>query len=95
MQIPKKIPIARIIIGIWLVVTTIYMVWGLWGDFSMYIMQRSYTAGQTDAINALILQAQDKNCKPFSVFSGKQTVDIINVACLQETTESPKTELKK
>ncbi len=42
-----------------------------------------YQLWQTDAINALIVQSENKECQPFKIFSWSKEVALINVACLQ------------
>ena len=54
-------------------------------------MQNAYIAGQTDTVNKLLEQAQNKECKPFNVYVGDKKADLINVTCLQQSSKETST----
>lgn len=82
MQFTKP-TIWKTLIGVYVIISLVYMGYTVWSNFKLYYIQQSYTAGQQDTINKLLTQAADKSCQPFSVYSADQQVQLINTDCLQ------------
>ncbi|MBI2463980.1 hypothetical protein HYV57_03420 [Candidatus Peregrinibacteria bacterium] len=68
----------------------------LYNNFKINIIQKAYTKGQQDAevatVQKIIQQAENTDCKPFQVFINEKKVNLMNIACLQAETKTPKTE---
>jgi hypothetical protein len=77
----KKIPVFKIVIIVWLVLSTCYVIYGEYTRLTIYVGQRAYNAGITNAVNQLI--EQTKACQPIPITSGDQKVEVISVACLK------------
>lgn len=82
----KKIPVFKVILIVWLVLSTCYVIYGEYTRLTVYVGQRAYNAGVTSAVNQLI--EQTKACQPIPVTSGDQKVEVISVACLQAPAET-------
>ena len=85
----KKIPVRRIILLVWLVLATCYVIYGEYTRIQVMVGQRAYNAGITNAVNQLI--EQTKSCQPIPITSGDQKVEVISVACLKAPAESAET----
>lgn len=72
------------LLTIWVVFSFVYISYNMFDSFRNQVLQNAYMTGKADTINALIAQAQDKECKPFNVYSGDKKADLINVVCLQQ-----------
>jgi len=76
------------LLTLWVIFSFLYISWSMYSNFKMNVIQGAYRAGQTDTVSKLIEQASDKECKSFNVFSGEKKVDLINVACLQQSPQA-------
>ncbi|HHA18791.1 MAG: hypothetical protein DRQ47_09970 [Gammaproteobacteria bacterium] len=88
----KKIPILKVILIIWIVFASLYVVYGEYQRVQIMVAQRSYQAGLRDAVNQLIEQAQ--TCQPIPVTSGEDSVSLISLACLNPPTEETTEEVE-
>lgn len=77
----KKIPVLKIIMIVWLVLSTCYVIYGEYTRLNVYVAQRAYNMGLTEAVNQLITQAQ--TCQPVPVTSGDKKIQVISVECLK------------
>jgi hypothetical protein len=85
---------------LWVVFSFVYIAYSIYNNFRVNVIQNAYTAGQNDTVKAFIMQAENKECKPFNVYMGDKKVDLVNLDCLQKqqpTAEqsSPNSEAKK
>lgn len=81
----KKFPILRIILIVWVVFATLYVVYGEYQRVQIMVAQRAYQSGLRDAVNQLIEQSQ--TCQPIPVNSGSASVNLISVDCLTPPSE--------
>jgi len=49
------------------------------------VYNQGLQAGQNNAIVQLINQAKTEKCKPISVFAGEESVNLIDISCLQNS----------
>ncbi len=77
----------NVLLGFWVIFSFVYISYNIFDNFRNGVLQNAYVAGQNNTINSLIEQASNKECKPFNVYSGDKKVDLINVACLQQTSK--------
>lgn len=82
----KKIPVLKIVLIVWLVFSVCYVVYGEYTRLAVYVGQRAYNAGITNAVNQLI--EQTKACQPIPITSGDQKVEVISIACLKAPAEN-------
>ena len=76
------------LISLWTIFSILYISYDIWTGFKVNVMQSAYNAGRVDTVKALLDQASNKECKPFNVYMDTQKADLINVACLQQTTST-------
>lgn len=81
----KKIPVLKVVIIVWLVLSTCYVVYGEYTRLTVYVGQRAYNTGLRDAVNQLI--EQSKTCQPIPVTSSDQKVSLISIECLKAPAE--------
>lgn len=72
----------KIILIVWVVFSILYVAYNEWSRFSVYVMQRSYEQGVTDAVSQVIQQSQ--TCKAFPVNVGQNKATLVNVDCLKQ-----------
>lgn len=73
----------------YVVLSALYIAYSLAIGFRDGLLRNAYETGRTETVNALIAKATDGKCEAFNVFSGDKKVDLVNVACLQKTTDVP------
>lgn len=79
---------------LWAVFSFVYISYTIYANFRDQVVQGAYIAGKNDTINALIQQAENKECKPFNIFSGEKKVDLVNILCLQQAPQQTPGALK-
>ena len=86
----KKLTPPQIILMVWIAFSVLYIAQDLWrsGIATSYRLGQQAGAGQL--VNQTIAQAQ--KCEAFSLFSEAGRVELINVACLQQTEEAEATQ---
>lgn len=88
----KKTPVAKVILIIWIIFASLYVVYGEYQRVQIMVAQRSYNAGLRDAVNQLIQQSQ--TCQPIPVNSGGASVNLISLDCLNQPTEETAEEVE-
>jgi hypothetical protein len=88
----KKLPILKVILIIWVVFASVYVVYGEYTRVQVMVAQRSYNTGLRDAVNQLIQQAQ--TCQPIPVTSGEERVNLISLDCLNDSEENADSEVE-
>ena len=83
------------LLSLWVVFSFVYISYNIYDNFRINVIQGAYMAGQNDTVNALIKQAEDKECKPFNIYAGEKKVDLINIACLQKAPAELSTDSQK
>lgn len=78
----------KIAITGYVALSALYIAYSVAVDFKDGILRNAYEAGRTETVNALIAKATDGKCEAFNVFSGEKKVDLVNVACLQKTSDA-------
>jgi hypothetical protein len=79
---PNKPSVKRIVLAVWVVFSILYVAYNEWNRFNLFVMQRSYNQGVTDAASQVIDQA--KVCKVFPINVGDSKANLINVDCLKQ-----------
>ena len=77
----RKIPVLKVVMIVWLVLSTCYVIYGEYTRLSVYVAQRAYNMGLAEAVNQLIAQTQ--SCQPIPVTSGDKKVQVISIDCLK------------
>ena len=70
------------IVILWIIFSVGYIAQDLWSDLQTYQVQQAYTAGKEEIIIG-IMENADK-CEPISLYKGKEQIQIIPTACVQE-----------
>jgi beta-lactamase regulating signal transducer with metallopeptidase domain len=81
----KKYPVARIVLIVWIVFATLYVLYGEYSRLKVFVAQQAYTKGVTDSVVELMKQAQ--TCQPIPVTAGDTQVQLISIDCLQAPEE--------
>jgi len=84
MTITKKL-ILNIVLILWIIFSVIYILYDVWSDFKLKVLNQAYQQGRADTINALIQQAG--TCDSIPIFSGEKKIEVINVECLKTSPE--------
>ena len=88
---PKKIPVLKVILIVWVIFASVYVVYGEYQRVQVMVAQRAYNTGLRDAVNQLIQQAQ--TCQPIPVNSGEANVTLISVDCLNAPADGTEVEV--
>jgi hypothetical protein len=85
----KKFPVLKVIMIVWLALSTCYVVYGEYTRLKVYVAQRAYNMGLAEAVNQLIAQSQ--TCQPIPVTSGDKKIEVISIACLKAPADTEAT----
>ncbi len=77
-----KHPKLKIALIIWLVFTTLYVLYGEYNRLNNFVAKQAYNRGLTDAVAEVLKQSQE--CQSFPVNIGDQGVQLINLKCVQQ-----------
>ncbi len=77
--------IGTILIFVWVVLSSVYIVHDLWNEGLKFSFKTGYEKAQFDTINSIIDRAQI--CEAFDAFIDQKRVTLINVECLQKPEE--------
>ena len=75
----------KIIVTVWIVISVLY----IWFDLYNRVVFRMYNNWYESAINSIIEQAGNKDCKSFTVYNEKNKVELVNIACIQQVNNQP------
>jgi len=76
----------KIILIVWIVFATIYVIIGEYNRIQNFVAQRAYNAGLTTAVTEIIKQSE--NCQPVPVNVDELSAQLINLDCLQQPEEA-------
>lgn len=82
----KKVSISKIVLIVWLVFTTLYLVYGEYSRLTGFVAQTAYNQGYRDSATQLV--AEVTKCQPVPITLGTQTVSVIGLECLQKAAEA-------
>ena len=79
--------ILKLLLVLWLVFSFGYISWSIFTNVRNKLMTQVYQQGVADTVNQLIEQAENKDCKPLSIFNKeeKKNIELINTACLTKS----------
>lgn len=77
----KSLNYKKIITATWIIISIIYISFDIFNKFIFWMYNNWYR----NAVNSIIEQAVNKECKSFTVYNEKEKVDLVSVACLQQT----------
>lgn len=80
----SKRPVLKIIVIVWIIFSVLYVGYTQYNYFVNFVAKRSYDKGLSDAVVKVISQAQE--CKSFPVTIGQSGVQLINAACVKDST---------
>lgn len=84
----KKPPVLKIILILWLVFATLYVVYGEYSRLNFFVAQNAYNAGIRDSVAQIMVEASDcEQAVPLTVDT--ETVEVISVACLNQQAPAP------
>lgn len=79
----KKVSsVGKIVLIVWLVFTTLYLVYGEYSRLTNFVAQSAYNQGYRDSATQLV--AEVSKCQPVPITLGTETVSIIGIECLQK-----------
>ncbi len=79
----KKVPVLKILFIAWIVFATLYVIYGEYSRLNLFVAQNAYNAGYQDSVAQLLNEVA--KCQPVPITFGNQKVEVIGVACLQQT----------
>ena len=82
----KKIPVLKIVLAAWLILATLYVIYGEYNRLNMVVAQTSYNAGYQEGYQDSVVQLLNEvaKCQPVPITFNNQQVEVIGVACLQQ-----------
>lgn len=78
-----KKEIFSVVVIVWLLLATAYVVDDQWDNYQNNGIQKAYTG----AINDMIDGVEKSNCQPLPIFSGERKVEVVDMRCLQQSDE--------
>lgn len=83
MKIKIKYSVKQILVSLWILLSVAYILVDLYQGVVIGMYNKGYLDSQAATIATLIQNAQNEQCEPVSVSNDKETVNLINVQCLQ------------
>jgi len=77
---PKKGTVPHIILIVWIIFASLYVVYNEYGRVKVMVAERAYQAGLSNAVNQLIDASE--NCQPIPVSTDERSVNLISLDCL-------------
>ena len=74
--------ILHIVLLVWLIFATLYVVYGEYNRLNNFVAARAYNAGISEAVTQIITESE--KCQPVPINVGEMKASIINVGCLQQ-----------
>lgn len=71
------------LLPLYILLSLLFILWSAYSYFSSFVYGSGVQAGGTQVVNAIVVEAT-KGCNAIPVTSGGTTVQLINVACLQQ-----------
>ena len=81
----KACHIWKVILVLWIIFATIYVVYGEYNRLANFVAKRAYNQGLTDAVTELINQGT--KCQPIPVNVDDRKATFISLECLQQPAE--------
>ena len=83
MPIPKikKGSVPHIILTVWIVFASLYVVYNEYNRVKVMVAERAYQAGLSNAVNKLIDETE--TCQPIPVSTADRSVNLISLDCLK------------
>ena len=82
----RSMPFAKILLFLWIVFASIYVVVGEYNRINRYVAQVAYNQGMSNAVVQLIQQAS--TCQTVPVSAGNAKMTLVSVECLQGAAEA-------
>ena len=75
--------ILNVVVGVWLALSTIGILWMNWNDFKENKLEPVYRDAYKNAQETTMKAVMDesKKCQPFQVFVGQERVELVNTSC--------------
>jgi len=73
--------ILHIVLVVWLIFATLYVVYGEYSRLNNFVAARAYNAGISEAVSQIITESE--KCQPVPINVGEMTATIMNLECLQ------------
>lgn len=89
MKMPKNYIVTISILATLLVISVIYILHWEYMRFQESIIKWAYNKWMEDAIITIMEKAKDPSCEPVNLFKWEETVDLINISCLQQNPSKP------
>lgn len=78
-----KYSFKQILVFLWIIISVLYILFDLYQGVVVSMYNKGYLDSQAATIAKLIQNAQNEQCEPVSVSNDQDTVNLINVQCLQ------------
>ena len=89
---PKRF-ITIVVLVLWIAFSCFYIIRDLWQDFQVSQLNDALNQGYTTAVTQLYEQVNNEDCSAVTLTNGDDSLQLINVACLQAAegaaTETP------
>ena len=73
----------HIVLAIWLIFATIYVIYGEYNRLNNYVAAQAYNSGVRAAVNRII--DESANCQPLPINIDDKKATLISVDCLQKS----------
>ena len=81
----KPCHIWKVILIVWIVFATLYVLIGEYNRLNNFVAQRAYNAGLGDAVSQIITESE--KCQPVPVNVGELSAQLVNLGCIQQPEE--------
>ncbi|MBN2087304.1 hypothetical protein JW758_03070 [Candidatus Peregrinibacteria bacterium] len=78
--------VGHIVLIVWLVFATLYVLYGEYNRLNNYVAARAYNAGISTAVTQIITESQ--KCQPVPVNVNELKASLVNLECLQQPEEA-------
>ena len=72
-----------LLLPVYIIISLLFILWSAYSYFSSFVYGSGVQAGGTQVVNAIVVEAT-KGCNAIPVTAGGTTVELVNVACLQQ-----------
>jgi len=72
----------RIVLIVWVVFTTLYLVYGEYNRLANYVAKNAYNQGLTTAVTQIITESE--KCQPIPINVNDKKATLINIDCLKQ-----------
>ncbi len=80
MRFFKKLPVLKVILIVWIIFASVYVVYGEYNRLNVFVAQNAYNRGIQDSVVQLMTEAA--KCQPIPIKAAGQSINLIDLNCL-------------